>query len=140
MALAGCCRQVRSWQDRGLLDVRISVNVSAVQFRQTDFVNMVERALEDSGLLPASIELELTESVMMQGVEPTLAKLQELEVIGVKVAIDDFGTGSSSLSNLRQFTVDRLKIDQSFVRDLPGNIDAKPSAAIVAMGSTSVCV
>ncbi|WP_231623523.1 bifunctional diguanylate cyclase/phosphodiesterase [Nitrosospira briensis] len=134
-ALRESCRQARIWRDRGLLDICISVNVSAVQIRQTDFVTTVERALRDIGLSHGNLELELTESVVMQGVEPTLGKLRELDALGVKVAIDDFGTGYSSLSYLRQFTVARLKIDQSFVRDLPGNIDAEAiAAAIVAMG------
>jgi diguanylate cyclase (GGDEF)-like protein/PAS domain S-box-containing protein len=134
-ALRESCRQARIWRDRGLLDICISVNVSAVQFRQTDFVVSVERALRDAGLSHGNLELELTESVVMQGVEPTLGKLRELDALGVKVAIDDFGTGYSSLSYLRQFTVARLKIDQSFVRDLPGNVDAEAiAAAIVAMG------
>lgn len=134
-ALGESCRQARLWRDQGLLDACISVNVSAVQLRQTDFVQIVARALTESGLPSANLELELTESVVMQGVEPALEKLRELDALGVKVAIDDFGTGYSSLSYLRQFTVDRLKIDQSFVRDLPGNMDAEAiAAAIVAMG------
>jgi diguanylate cyclase (GGDEF)-like protein/PAS domain S-box-containing protein len=134
-ALRESCRQARLWRDQGLLDVCISVNVSAVQFRQTDFVTIVERVLKDSGLSPEKLELELTESVVMQGAEPALGKLRQLDALGVKVAIDDFGTGYSSLSYLRQFTVDRLKIDQSFVHDLPGNMDAEAiAAAIVAMG------
>ena len=133
-ALRESCKQARLWHDRGLLEC-ISVNVSAVQFRQTDFVHVVERALKDSGLSPEKLELELTESVVMQGAEPALEKLRLLDALGVKVAIDDFGTGYSSLSYLRQFTVDRLKIDRSFVRDLPGNNDAEAiAAAIVAMG------
>ncbi|HTJ54166.1 MAG TPA: EAL domain-containing protein [Nitrosospira sp.] len=133
-ALRESCRQARLWHDRGLLEC-ISVNVSAVQFRQTDFVHVVERVLKDSGLSPEKLELELTESVVMQGAEPAREKLRRLDALGVKVAIDDFGTGYSSLSYLRQFTVDRLKIDQSFVRDLPGNNDAEAiAAAIVAMG------
>ena len=134
-ALRESCRQARLWRNQGLLDVCISVNISAVQFRQTDFVDVVRRTLEDTGLPPQKLELELTESVVMQTVEPALEKLRELDALGVKVAIDDFGTGYSSLSYLRQFTVDRLKIDQSFVHDLPGNIDAESiAAAIVAMG------
>ncbi len=134
-ALRESCRQAQAWHDRDLLDVCISVNVSAVQFRQTDFVQVVECALKDSGLPPEKLELELTESVVMQGAEPALEKLRLLDALGVKVAIDDFGTGYSSLSYLRQFTVDRLKIDRSFVRDLPGNNDAEAiAAAIVAMG------
>ncbi len=129
------CRQARQWRERDLLGASISVNVSAVQFRQTDFVEVVERALADSGLPSDGLELELTESVAMQGVESAFEKLRRLDMLGVKVAIDDFGTGYSSLSYLRQFSVGRLKIDQSFVRDLPGNIDAEAIAtAIVAMG------
>jgi predicted signal transduction protein with EAL and GGDEF domain len=133
--LSEACRQVRQWRDRGILDLCLSVNVSAVQFRQGDFIRVVERALNESGIPPDNLELELTESVVMQGVESTLQKLREVEALGVRVAIDDFGTGHSSLSYLRQFTIDRLKIDQSFVRDLPGNVDAEAiAAAIVAMG------
>ncbi|ARO88322.1 GGDEF domain-containing protein [Nitrosospira lacus] len=133
--LVDACRQAQQWRDRGLLDASISVNVSAIQFRQNDFVRVVQRAINVSGISPDHLELELTESVVMQGIHSTEQKLQELEALGVKVAIDDFGTGYSSLSYLRQFTVDRLKIDQSFVRDLPGNIDAEAiAAAIVAMG------
>ncbi len=133
--LGEACRQVRQWRDSGLLDICVSVNVSAVQFRQGDFVKVVERALEESGISPNSLELELTESVVMQGVELSVQKLREIEALGVRVAIDDFGTGHSSLSYLRQFTVDRLKIDQSFVHELPGNADAEAIAgAIVAMG------
>jgi diguanylate cyclase (GGDEF)-like protein/PAS domain S-box-containing protein len=133
--LSEACRQVRLWRDRGILDLCLSVNVSAVQFRQGDFIRVVERALNESGIPPGNLELELTESVVMQGVESTLQKLREVEALGVRVAIDDFGTGHSSLSYLRQFTIDRLKIDQSFVRDLPGNVDAEAiAAAIVAMG------
>ncbi|SEA54489.1 EAL domain-containing protein [Nitrosospira multiformis] len=129
------CRQAQLWYERGLLNACISVNVSAVQFRQTDFVGIIENALQESGLAPTNLELELTESAVMQGAEPALNKLRELDALGVKVAIDDFGTGYSSLAYLRQFTVDRLKIDQSFVRDVPGNNDAEAiAAAIVAMG------
>ncbi|PTR06186.1 PAS domain S-box-containing protein/diguanylate cyclase (GGDEF)-like protein [Nitrosospira sp. Nsp5] len=133
--LVEACRQAQQWRDRGLLDASVSVNVSAIQFRQNDFVRVVERAINLSGISPDCLELELTESVVMQGIDSTEQKLQELDALGVKVAIDDFGTGYSSLSYLQQFTVDRLKIDQSFVRDLPGNIDAAAIAtAIVAMG------
>jgi diguanylate cyclase (GGDEF)-like protein/PAS domain S-box-containing protein len=133
--LVEACRQAQQWRNRGILDACVSVNVSAVQVRQSDFVRVVERAINESGLPPNCLELELTESVVMQGVDTTTQKLRELDAIGVKVAIDDFGTGYSSLSYLRQFTVDRLKIDQSFVRDLPGNVDAEAIAtAIVAMG------
>lgn len=134
-ALREACRQGRLWRDQGWTDICISVNVSAVQFRQTDFLELIRRILDDSGFSPENLELELTESVLLQGIEPALQKFRELNSLGVKVAIDDFGTGYSSFSCLRQFTVDRLKIDQSFVRDLPGDPDAEAiAAAIVAMG------
>ncbi|SFW32681.1 EAL domain-containing protein [Nitrosovibrio sp. Nv17] len=133
--LGQACRQARAWHERGVLHGRISVNISAVQIRQSDFVDIVKRAVEASRLPPDSLELELTESTVMQDIDSNVQKLRELETMGVKVAIDDFGTGYSSLSYLRQFTVNRLKIDQSLVRDVPGNLDAEAIAtAIVAMG------
>ena len=96
---------------------------------------MVLRVLEETGLASERLELEVTESVVMQGVESVIQKMRILNAKGIKVAIDDFGTGYSSLSYLRQFVVDRLKIDQSFVHDLPDNADAEAIVrAIVAMG------
>lgn len=128
------CLQAREWRDRGF-DIGVAVNISAVQFRQEDFTDVVLRVLADTGLSPQRLELELTESVVMQGVESVIQKMRILDAHGVKVAIDDFGTGYSSLSYLRQFTVDRLKIDRSFIRDLPENTDARAIvSAIVAMG------
>jgi EAL domain-containing protein (putative c-di-GMP-specific phosphodiesterase class I) len=113
----------------------IAVNVSAVQFRQNDFTDVVSRVLAETGLLPERLELEVTESVVMQGVESAVQKMRILDDSGIKVAIDDFGTGYSSLSYLRNFAVDRLKIDMSFVHDIPDHTDAKAIVgAIVAMG------
>ena len=128
------CMRARQWGERGF-DIGVSVNVSAVQFRQENFTDVVFRVLADTGLSPEHLQLEVTESVVMQGVESVVQKMRILHAHGIKVAIDDFGTGYCSLSYLRQFTVDRLKIDQSFTHDLPGDADAKAIVgAIVAMG------
>jgi diguanylate cyclase (GGDEF)-like protein len=129
------CLQARQWHEQQGFEGIIAVNVSAVQFRQNDFTDVVLRALADSGLSPERLELEVTESVVMHGMESVAQKIRILESHGIKLAIDDFGTGYSSLSYLRQFAIDRLKIDQSFVRDLPEDTDAKAIiCAIVAMG------
>jgi diguanylate cyclase (GGDEF)-like protein/PAS domain S-box-containing protein len=129
------CLQARQWRAHRGTDLGVAVNVSAVQFRQEDFIDVVLRVLEETGLATERLELEVTESVVMQGVESVIHKMRILNAQGIKVAIDDFGTGYSSLSYLRQFVADRLKIDQSFVRDLPDNPDAAAIVrAIVAMG------
>jgi diguanylate cyclase (GGDEF)-like protein/PAS domain S-box-containing protein len=129
------CRQARLWHDRNGFNAMIAVNVSAVQFRQNDFTDVVSRVLAETGLLPERLELEVTESLVMQGVESAVQKMRVLDDSGVKIAIDDFGTGYSSLSYLRNFAVDRLKIDLSFIRDIPDHTDAKAIVgAIVTMG------
>jgi diguanylate cyclase (GGDEF)-like protein/PAS domain S-box-containing protein len=126
------CAQQREWQRRGLLDVPISVNVSAIQFRQANFVATVHDLLQETNVAAADLEIEVTESVLMHGAETMITKLQQLSELGVRVAIDDFGTGYSSLSYLRQLPLDRIKIDQSFVRDLPGSADAGVIAQAIA--------
>ena len=129
------CVLARQWYDRYGFDVGIAVNISAVQFRQKDFTEVVLRVLADTGISPSCLELEVTESVVMQGVESAIEKMRILGAHGIKIALDDFGTGYSSLSYLRQFHVDRLKIDQSFIDDLPDSTDAEAIIrAIVAMG------
>ena len=126
--LQTACRQARSWQDQGLPPVPVAVNLSAMQFRRTDIVATVARALADSGLDGTWLELELTESLLMQSGPDVEAILGRLKALGVRLSIDDFGTGYSSLAYLKRFPVDRLKIDQSFVRDITDDPD---DAAIV---------
>ncbi|MGK2950871.1 MAG: putative bifunctional diguanylate cyclase/phosphodiesterase, partial [Thiobacillus sp.] len=125
--LATACRQHAGWVAEGLITGTLAVNVSAHQFRQPDFVDTVSAVLSRSGLQAGFLELEVTESVVMHGIEEVLHKLNRLDLLGVKLAIDDFGTGYSSLSYLKQFPIYRLKIDQSFTRGL---LDDRESAAI----------
>jgi len=116
--LKAACRQCKSWHDLGLPPVRIAVNVSALQFREGDVPALVAEALRESGLPPQYLELELTESVLMQRVDEVAQVLRELRQMGVHISIDDFGTGYSSLSYLKRMPIDALKIDRSFVHDL----------------------
>lgn len=123
-----------SWKKTGH-DIRIAVNVSGAQFYQSDIVAFTSKILRESGLPPHQLELEVTESVFMEDIQHTIAILQNLHSLGVELAIDDFGTGYSSLSYLRQFPIDRLKIDQSFIRNaLQNPDDAAIARTIVALG------
>jgi len=122
------CRQAMAWQRAGLGPLSIAVNLSAVQFQRSDVTRVVSDALQTSGLPPELLELELTESMLMQHVDGVLPTLHSLKQLGVTLSIDDFGTGYSSLSYLKRFDIDKLKIDQSFVRDLATDPD---DAAIV---------
>jgi diguanylate cyclase (GGDEF)-like protein/PAS domain S-box-containing protein len=134
--LGEACRQAVQWQVAGVTDVVVSVNVSALQFRQESFVDTVRQTLKASGLAAARLELEITESLLMAGVDQVLLKLEELRALGIKLAIDDFGTGYSSMGYLRQFHAHRLKIDQSFIRKLPEDRDSAAIAqAIVNLGN-----
>ena len=126
--LESACRQLVEWQREGRGYLRVAVNVSARQMAEHDFVQSVARVLEESGLAPATLELELTESAVMNDVEHAIEVMRALKKLGVKLAIDDFGTGYSSLAHLKRFAVDVLKIDQAFVRDLTVDPD---DAAIV---------
>jgi diguanylate cyclase (GGDEF)-like protein/PAS domain S-box-containing protein len=132
--LRTACSQAKEWQDAGLPAVPVAVNVSAVQFRQQGFPELIRSVLADTGLEPKYLELELTESLLLTNADVMFSILQELRDMGVKLAIDDFGTGYSSLSYLRQFQVNRLKIDRSFVRDVAVNRDdAAITIAIIEM-------
>ncbi len=131
-----CC-QARIWLDGGQSDFVVAVNLSALQFKHGDVLETVSAALEKSGLPPHHLELELTESILLQDLDTTLETLHRLKAMGVKLSIDDFGTGYSSLSYLKQLAVDKLKIDQSFVRDMLGNADgAAIVKAIIQLGHT----
>ncbi len=112
------CRQAKAWQDAGHPPLRMAVNLSAQQFRSTDLVAIVKHALDDAQLDAEYLELELTESLILESVEKTILMMYELKALGVSLSLDDFGTGYSSLSYLRRYPVDRIKIDQSFVRDM----------------------
>ena len=116
--LAEACRQNEAWRRSGYPDLVVAVNVSGRQFRQHGFVNLVAAILAETGMPAQALELELTETVFMQEAEHTKTRFKELRALGVKLAIDDFGTGYSNLSYLKRFGVDRLKIDQSFIRDV----------------------
>ena len=127
--LRQACTQNRAWQLAGLTATPISVNLSGRQFSLGNILAVVTGALRDSGLPSTLLELEITESMLMQDVEKTLSVLNELKDAGVRFAVDDFGTGFSSLSYLKRFPLDRLKIDQSFVRDLVTDRDDQAIAA-----------
>jgi diguanylate cyclase (GGDEF)-like protein/PAS domain S-box-containing protein len=134
--LETACAQLKTWAaDAHTCDLQIAVNVSARQFRQTEFVLQVRRVLEASGVKPARLKIELTESVVLENVEDTIAKMQAIRLLGVSFSMDDFGTGYSSLSYLAQLPIDQLKIDRSFVRNLPGNSrDENIAKSIISMG------
>ena len=134
--LEQACRQNRCWQLAGLPAVPVSVNVSAVQFRDPEFVAIVGRALAAGGLAPALLELEITESVAMRDVPDAVRTLRAIKALGVRIAIDDFGTGFSSLAYLRDFPVDVLKIDRSFIHDVATDARSGSIAcAVIDMGA-----
>jgi diguanylate cyclase (GGDEF)-like protein len=126
--LKAACAQNAAWQAQGLPKVRVAVNLSAQQFYRGDIVRAVREALDDSGLAPEWLELELTESLTLDDTETTLRIMGELKAMGLKLSLDDFGTGWSSLSYLKRFPLDRIKIDRSFVRDITSDAS---TAAIV---------
>jgi diguanylate cyclase (GGDEF)-like protein/PAS domain S-box-containing protein len=129
------CRQNKAWQDAGLPHLNVCVNVSARQFKERNLVSHVVGALKDSGMDAKYLELEVTESLIMQDVELAIATMKELRGLGVQISIDDFGTGYSSLSALKTFPVARLKIDKSFVDGLPANENDKAViSAVISLG------
>ncbi len=132
--LRQACSDMAKWQKDGLSIDRIAINVSARQFKQPGFINLVQEVIEETGIDPNQLELELTESILIDDLEHTLEVLNRLRAMGVRMAIDDFGTGYSSLNYLKQFPVDTLKIDQSFIRSLPENTDdAQITRTIISM-------
>ena len=133
-ALIEACRQNKAWHDLGHTGLSVAVNLSSLQFKQRDIFRDVAKALEISGMDPSCLDLELTESAIMDNVESALATLMRFRSLGCKISIDDFGTGYSSLSYLKRFPIDALKIDRSFVTDiLTNHDDAAIATAIIAM-------
>jgi len=140
--LREACRQMRSWQDQGLAAGTMAVNLSTRQFRQKDLAKEISAALSDTGLAPGDLELELTESSIMDHLASAAAVLAELEQLGIRIAVDDFGTGHSSLGYLKAFSIHCLKIDRSFIHDIPGddNDTAIVRAIITLAGSLGLTV
>jgi diguanylate cyclase (GGDEF)-like protein len=132
--LRAACDQNKLWQARGLPPIHVAVNVSSPHFRHSGLLPTVARILRETGLPPHCVEVEVTESMLMDDMETTLATLHKLKDMGLRLAIDDFGTGYSSLSYLKRFPLDALKVDRSFVKDTPAATDdAAITSAIIAM-------
>ncbi len=135
--LREACRQSLIWQKQGIPPVRVAVNVSGHQLQNKNLLSTVQRILAESGLDPCYLEFEVTETVIMQNPDFVVTVLNEFREIGVHISIDDFGTGYSSLAHLKKFSVNTLKIDRSFVRDVDSNAtDAAIATAIIAMGNS----
>jgi len=136
------CTQVRAWMDAGFPAIPVAVNISATEFRNDGYIADLRAILTDVRLEPRYLEIELTETVLMQHSEATASMLQALKAMGVRLALDDFGTGYSSLSYLRRFPIDALKIDRSFVQEITGALsDAPIIKAVIGMGkSINLCV
>lgn len=136
-AIREACEQHRRWIDDGLEPVRIAVNLSARQLREISFVSVLQKLLHETGVGPDGIEIEITESMIMSDKDSAISALTELHGLGIRVAMDDFGTGYSSLSYLRQFPIDTIKIDGSFVADISSSAeDAEIIRTIISMGQT----
>lgn len=137
--LRTACAQNRAWQDAGLPPLRVSVNVSALQFRQKNLASIIAKILEETRLDARYLELELSESSIMENAEKTIQTLWHFKEMGLEISIDDFGTGYSSLSYLKRFPIDKLKIDQSFVRELsPDPENTNPNDAAIAKAIISI--
>jgi EAL domain-containing protein (putative c-di-GMP-specific phosphodiesterase class I) len=135
--LETACAQARAWHEQGHTQLIVSVNLSVGQLQQSDLVSQVRTVLEQTGLRADHLELEITESGAMHKPESSIQALQQLRQLGVRIALDDFGIGHSSLSHLKRFPIDTLKIDQSFIRDITDDPDtAAIVTGIIAMGHT----
>lgn len=135
--LRNVCKQTKSWQDEGIFIGRISVNVSEYEFLQPGFRNLLSRIIEESDIDPYMLELEITESVLLDDFENISELIREIKSLGVRIAIDDFGTGFSSLNHLKRSPIERLKIDQSFIADITSNPDdAAIASAIISVANS----
>jgi EAL domain-containing protein (putative c-di-GMP-specific phosphodiesterase class I) len=129
------CRQLQQWRSAGLPRLHMAVNLSGMQFRRDDVVQMVYQALDEHDVPPSVLEIEITEPVLLQSAGQVAETVRRLKHLGVRLSIDDFGTGYSSLSYLKRFAIDKLKIDASFVRDIVSDPeDAAIVRAIVQLG------
>ncbi|CAH1218532.1 hypothetical protein PAECIP111893_04439 [Paenibacillus plantiphilus] len=133
--LRAACNQYKEWERQGMPPLRISVNISVVQFGRDEFVSLIRRILEETAMPPDMLELELTESMVMKSDEEVILKLRQLKELGVFLSIDDFGTGYSSFTYLKHFPIDALKIDRSFIQDVPHGVrDTAITKTIIALG------
>jgi EAL domain-containing protein (putative c-di-GMP-specific phosphodiesterase class I) len=136
-ALHTACRQHAQWIKEGLPPIKVAVNLSARQLRETSFVGIVKSALKNANLPPSALEIEITESMLMSDAQVIVAALEDLHDFGVHISMDDFGTGYSSLSYLKRFPIDTIKIDRSFVNDISiDQDDAEIIHTIINMGHT----
>jgi EAL domain-containing protein (putative c-di-GMP-specific phosphodiesterase class I) len=132
--LRTACLQHLTWQRAGLASMRMAVNLSNLLFKQQKLVRLIPRVLDDTGMDPSFLEIELSESSLLQIGKSTKAALQYLKETGVRITVDNFGTGYSSLYHLKNYPLDALKIDRSFIKDIPGNADSEVIvSAIIAM-------
>jgi diguanylate cyclase (GGDEF)-like protein/PAS domain S-box-containing protein len=135
--LRRACEQNMEWQQRGLLPISMAVNLSPRQFKDPNLLDDIVDVLEQTSMPPELLELEITESMIMSNVDQAVERLTAIKSLGVRLAIDDFGTGYSSLSQLKRFPIDTLKVDRSFIRDIPANAEDRAiTEAIIAMGKT----
>ena len=135
-ALRAACEQSRRWSDEGLGDVKVAVNLSARQFRQGDLIERIRDVVADTGLSPEHLEIELTESTVMDDAEQAIRVMRRLRDMGIRISVDDFGTGYSSLSYLKKLPLSTLKIDRSFITDVVTDADAAAIVhTIISLGS-----
>jgi diguanylate cyclase (GGDEF)-like protein/PAS domain S-box-containing protein len=135
--LRSACAQLRRWHEAGCTSLRVAVNLSARQFRQRDLIERIHSVLIDTGISPRHLELELTESVLLAGTEEAIGVMEQLRALGVHLSLDDFGTGYSSLAYLKRFPLDRLKVAQEFVHDIPADPhDTAIARAVVALAKS----
>lgn len=133
-AIRTACKQVAAWREAGLGDVHVSVNLSARQTKDAYLVHDIVSSLREAGMRPSQLELEITETVLMENVHANVELLNRLQTAGIRLSIDDFGTGYSSMAYLKRFPIDQVKIDRTFVRDIPGDGDDEAiTTAIIAM-------
>jgi EAL domain-containing protein (putative c-di-GMP-specific phosphodiesterase class I) len=132
--LMTACRQIRVWQNAGHENISVAVNLSALQFRQHDLLEQILQILRETGIHPQQLELEITESTIMDNIDAAASTMRALHCSGIRISIDDFGTGYSSLNHLKRFPIKTIKIDRSFIRDITTDSDdAAIVGAIISM-------